>query len=276
MDTSAHIDYLSVTYPVEFNPEALYGYVGKWDVVGAGPHGYQTMLRSELGATCLLHGPVNQGVHVVLKGQPLALMRDDNVNDAELMWFMSQHAGKPSRIDVCVNMFEASTTVTDLWELWRQKKVKTRSRMAKRFECLPDEGTDDGFYVGSKDSDKFMRIYNKGRQVADKDAWVRLELVCLKMNARAISHDLARKDVSTRVTINRAILNHAEFENGEYLEALADNDTTLRKVPRELPNFWAWMKTQVVPAIVSRMADHPEENVMGQLRAMIATEQAKR
>lgn len=273
MRNSGHLDYLAVTFPVDFNPENLYGYVGKWDVIGEGPHGYKTMLKSELGAVCLMHGPENQGVHVVLKGEPLSLMRDDNVDDAELMWFVRQHSGKASRVDVCVNLVGGDTTVNRLWRLWKRKKVKTRARLAKRYECLPDEGTDDGFYVGSKESDKFMRIYNKGRQIGHSEAWVRLELECLKMNARALIHDLARPNVPTRTTINRAILNHAEFEDSEYLEALSDNNTTLLNLPRGLPAFWAWIERQVAPAIADRIANHPEENVMAQLRTMVTNAQ---
>lgn len=74
---------------------------------------------------------------------------------------------------------------------WRGRKPKTES-LKKRYGFIPDKGR--SFYVGSRESGKLLRVYEKGKQLKDKkhSKWVRWELE-LRANSRDIPFDALKE-----------------------------------------------------------------------------------
>lgn len=264
MRTTGHLDYLAVTFPVGTSCENFTPITGTWIESGAGGHGYQRKRISESGATWEDAGTTAQGCHLEMKGQQLEYMRDDRSDDKELINNIAELRGKASRVDLTVNCFDAKMTVRSLWSLWIAGQGKSKAQTAREYFAPDGQGTDDGFYMGSRDSDRMLRVYNKGRQLGSVEAHVRLELQCRRLVAQASVKALKEND-NVRTVINRAILDHTQIYDPEYLSALADNDATIDPIPRSQPAFWQWVERQLVPSFVKRQAAYPDENVMNEI-----------
>lgn len=233
--------------------------------------GYERMRKSETGAIELSRGSVAMGTHLILKGEQLEIARDDNFSDIEVLNLLNDYSGKPSRIDAALDVWSNELNPSSLWERWENKQVKTHSRKAKRFTSLVGEGTDDGFYIGTRTSDRYMRVYNKGRQLGTNDDWTRLEVECKKVRARAIMYDMMKLgDVSgvTRQTIKEV----ANFDDEAFRMAIASVDIPLQPIARKESNFTKWLKKQVAPAIARRIKQFPEENTIDFLMSLIDEE----
>ncbi|MBV8281239.1 MAG: replication initiation factor domain-containing protein [Candidatus Eremiobacteraeota bacterium] len=266
--TTGHLDYLSVTFDWGFDVSQMEQFVGKWKESGRGGHGYEKLEISANGAIAQSRGTRAMGVHVDIKGELLSIIRSTFMTDKELIEWVKLHGGRASRIDVCVNIVDDELEVQDLWLLWQKKQVVTRARLAKRYYAQPEEGTDDGFYIGSKDSDKFMRIYDKGRQLGLRQKWIRVELQSRKSRARAIQRGLEMTDKS-RDLINRALLDYCAFVNETYIAALEGHDDEIPPIPRSEPQFYKWLRTQVAPAMLHRELQNAGENPLAVLEKMI-------
>lgn len=264
LETSGHLDYLSETFPFGTSPEAFTDLCGAWEVSGVGPRGYERRLTSENGALLYDHGPIRMGVHLVLKGQQLEAIREKPLLEITLVEGLALMGGRPSRVDLCVNLLRSELTVDDLWQQWSKKEVKTRAKKARRYTTLEGEGNEDGFYIGTRGSAKYLRVYNKGLQLGLNEAHVRLELECHKLKARAMIGAIQEAG-QVRTVANRAILDHAAFYDPRYLEALSDNNVEIPKVTRPDPAFWRWIERQVLPAVARYQTDHPDERVLDRI-----------
>lgn len=80
-----------------------------------------------------------------------------------------------------------------------------------------------------------------------------------------------------RPFVNRAIDEFASWPTlAEYREAVKDDDAEIPSFARTEPAFWRWMATQVVPAMVSRQQEFPEEEVLLQVTKLFLKQQAER
>jgi DNA relaxase NicK len=267
MRVTAHIDYVAVTFPVTFDKNELREFVGDWKEYGSGPHGYQAKHVSKNGAWCYSKGTMQMGVHVVMTGEVLALIRDTVTTDEELFHWIRSKSGKYSRVDLTVNIHDGLTTVSDLWKLWEEKQVRAQVKKAKRFLSLPDEGTDDGFYLGERTSDQFLRIYNKALKHGLTGSWIRIELQANKKKAK-IYGPLLDETNDHRPIIQAAIKKFATFFNEEYLKALEDPDVQIPVSHRPEPAFYKWLRKQVAPALIAREREFEGEDPFAQLEAM--------
>ena len=249
--------------------------VGNLTTIGPGPHGYQRMARSEIGAVLLSEGPEEMGQNLTLKGEQLEVMRMENYPDAQVVDWALSNGGHAARLDLAHDIFASTLKPLDLWELYQDGLSKTAARQDKRFTAK--EGTDDGFYLGSTKSDKFLRVYNKGKeQGQDKEAWARLELVCRRLVARAYFQNMGAAPTCDGF-IRKAIVTFADFPSDlEYQIALSLPAGEIPTLPRKLSHFWAWIERQVIPALVTRESTFPDEDVLGAFLLFYQKEKARR
>lgn len=264
MKTVAHLDWLSVTFSAAFQQEILEAYVGKLKLVGAGSHGYSERWTARGGAILLAGGSAKQGKSVTFPGTALQDIRAVTSSDLAILGLCRAHRGKASRVDLAIDVFESGLKIADFWAEIQKGNIITH---ATAFKAIDDVGPGvNTLYVGSRHSDKFMRIYNKAlEQDIDNLAWVRLELQCRRLVARSYVEGMSKMQ-EIRPFINRAIDEFASFPTlDEYRAVVADDDAEIPVQGRTPPAFWRWIASQVVPSMVTRQVEYPEEDVLMQV-----------
>jgi len=264
MRTTAHLDWLSVTYPVPTSPhDTLPNGVSQspFKRKGAGSNGYRDLLANEHGVTILMNGAERQGVHCVMSGQALDNLRTDGQTDKSLCVHIIAHGGRASRLDAALNLHGGSMTIDDLAEAYRKGSLKTPARSGKHVKGI--NANDNGLYLGNRSSERFLRAYDKNAEqnIVDGEAWLRLELECKKLRARALVQVIAEHD-STRTVINSAIQEFVDMPGeNELNEALRDQGAEIPTRPRKMTDTYRWLMEQVAPAMARYISDHPEEDV---------------
>jgi len=273
MFSSGHTDWLAVTFPITTLPNATLPPVGSqshWLNPERGKWGYRTLMRNDFGARLYLNGQENQGVHLVLGGEALTNYRGVGCDDHVLLGHFADIGGDFTRLDLAINLFEGNLTVADFEAAYRQKRIKTPAKTAKRMYEVSSQG--DTFYLGSLASDRFIRVYNKAaEQGIDDMAWLRVELMLRDNRANSAAHVLA-SDPNTRAIINRAIGDYLDMENDEYQTALNGKAGELPQEGRKITSTERWLYEQVAPALAKFQAANPGKDVMQMIIAAYSVE----
>lgn len=274
MLTTGAVDYIGVTFSSNFDERRLSPWIGDWKEAGSASEGYTRRQVSELGADLVSDGEERLGKHFRIPGECWQAMRDETMAVEFLPGYLLDLGGKPTRLDLCVNMHEADSSVDLLYELATLNQMRTRARSLKRYQS----SVEYGFYVGSKGSDKYARVYDKRLQQRMPDApkWVRVEIQMRKRYAVAMTTSYSQS-ANKRQFINRAVQDYLDFPtNDEYQAALRDQDGQLPTLSRPLPKFFEWLDRQVVPAMVNYQSQHPDTNVLAILTSMYETARTPR
>lgn len=264
MDFSRHIDFLSVTFPQTVPREQFDTDLGTFNLVGQGAHGYELRFQNDAGVTLMTQGSDVQGHSVTWTGKPLERYREGNNGDWYVLGVVERLQGRASRADLTLNVYDGGVTPSEIWEQLTQGQVITKAKSDRRI--TDSRLTNDGFYVGSEKSDRYMRVYHKGyEQKRFTDDWVRFELITRKLVARAYVDGIIKSRREGEF-INRAIDEYCSFPMCEpYRNAVADDGIDIPHFTRKEPNFWRWMERQVIPAIAERSVIYPQESVIERL-----------
>lgn len=262
-DRAVTIDWLSYTLPwnsprikrltpevsVEVIAERASGMIERW--YGEKPlHGYRWQVVSlEKPGLRVLVSPRNHqmGVHVQFAGSALT-----GETVTERLEYALEYGGSVTRIDLAVDVAQA-WDIKALYETARSGGCKTRTR---KFSFITStEGTT--FYAGSRTSEKFLRIYDKGAQTKSGRAWTRIELECKGDFAQGISNYIRSEGLRSIPQIIRGFL---DFETVPPWADVMDSNierVSLPKVER-MSNTRNWLLEQVAPALAKYAEQHPE------------------
>lgn len=267
METNAHLDWISVTFPREFNLNALLPETGQFTHQGKGRYGYGNIWISGNGAQALTDGSDAQGVHVILPGQTLEDMRTRGYSERALVEAILRYDGQTSRLDLALDVQGGKLTVSDFADAYEREEFQSPAKKATRTQEVGGHG--DTFYLGSRVSDRMLRVYNKAAQlgIADTASWIRLELETKKLRARALMGAIAQQE-TVRQIVNASILDFLDWDNSEYQAMIACHDVDLPLVERSLPAFLKWIETQVAPAMARYQVQHPDQDVLAMLNTM--------
>lgn len=277
MLTTAHVDMMGITFSSSFDEAHLHQWFGPFENVGSAKHGYTRRAVSEIGAVIVSDGPERLGKHLDVPGACLQAMRDLKMDVDSFPGFCLQHGGTATRLDLCVNLHDCDTNVDDLYERATLGQIRTRAELDKLYTGPKERG----FYVGSKHSDRYMRVYDKRLEQRDPSSppWVRIELQLRRRYAAAVMVKYTQHP-NKRAFINRALKGYCDFPTSDEVQtAFHDQGGELPILPRKLPKFLKWLDEQIIPAMVKYQLENPESDVLtmvGLLYNQAYTKRAKK
>lgn len=198
----------------------------------------------------------SQGSLVTLAGDALRAIEAYGIDKTYLSEYASQNANlSVTRIDLAVDVVGVSEAPTDVIKAWEAGEIKTRARGCKQIHGWCKEKKRDGntVYVGSRDGENYLRVYDKGSQKKLDDLlWSRVELE-LKggkagIAARAIS-GVGLKE-TTAAALNRFITMPTVSWWGEMIAKLPDIGTACMAGENHNKAGSAWLHSQALPAVI--------------------------
>lgn len=169
----------------------MFGMEGQWlnlEIRGSGWMGYESSANvriAKMNAGRLAWGGKHQRgwSHLSITGQGCDWIRDwDVAQDC-----LSDLAGwEPRRVDIALDTFKRETSHEDVLGAYRAGGFTTKGRPPKLTQIVPEDPTDGRtIYIGARTGGKFLRAYEKGRQLANGashidgvpvEDWYRVEL----------------------------------------------------------------------------------------------------
>lgn len=184
----------------------------------------------------------DMGVSVDLPGSALGLLD---------VWMLIDHVVDN---DYSVSRIDLAIDVPERWEgviLARLLQIGWVTTAAKKWQHITGT-TGWTVYVGSRTSERFLRVYDKGAQMGTDDAWTRVELECKGDYARGITKYLCQEGASGAGNI---IKDFADFENYTPWRLAMACPTPFTGIPKveKQTDTQAWLLNTVAPSLVKAL-----------------------
>lgn len=204
-----------------------------------------------------------QHIGVVMSGDDLRGMIAILYPQSELIKWVVEHARKIARLDLAIDVFDPRADPSDILQLWKQGDLVTPARTVRDSTSYtrPDTGKivkAATIYIGSVDSDRQMRVYNKAAQLGILGPWTRIELQCRD----DVAMIMARQCLTTGVgyTTQAAVRAFADVRGlGWWYDATRGPQIEFRTVGRKGGATFEWLMKSAVPAIERIMRETPND-----------------
>jgi hypothetical protein len=259
-NVSAKIDYLTITGkfdPAMFGEDhvnlsvslalinrlsrQLFGYRGNL-MRGNGQRFYSWTFRDEdtKANWFVSFDHEKQGWMVQIPGEALAQLDDPVTLVSEAVTSLY----RITRIDFAFDVLNSGDTTAHIADAWRA----VHGQKGKRVTSFINSATGSTFYIGSRQSEKMVRIYDKGQQLGMDIDWLRFELELKGNAARVLAHTLAADPRPALATVLEFIA-LPEMTSQQMLEEACDGEEPIKVTRLRVPSDREiWLTTQCLAA----------------------------
>lgn len=204
---------------------------------------YKVCVRGPGGALALC-GREDMGTHIILGGVALTAFREMGAASHLLLNNFTAWGYRPTRIDLAIDAIDSRIDGLSTWRDFDEKRAETKAATI----LLVTSGNNGWtLYVGSRSSEKHMRIYNKYAEVDNKavvpdavDDWVRFEIVCKAHHSRAAASLIQHEGVSNAA--RSLIQSYARNPSNEKWNRVMEGPITeVGKSVRKMTNTRRWL-----------------------------------
>jgi len=188
----------------------------------------------------------DMGVSVDMPGSVL-----QQIDPMSALWFAVTAEAHVSRIDIAVDIPQI-WFADDIKKAWKEGEVDCKARKGGIFDG--SEGWT--FYVGSRASEKYLRIYDKQAQTGGDYPWTRVELECKGDFARGIAKMIKHEGYSIIPAVIKGFCDFPTLPN--WVDAMQHKGVfvSLPKAERH-SNTRGWLLETVAPVLVRMMIEDP-------------------
>ncbi len=207
----------------------------------------------------------DMGHHFIFSGSALRnLFANTSVQPLALLLACIDYGGNISRLDLAKDLTEQTF---DYEAVYQSLKSGTTGGNTRTFSKL--ESGENGYtiYMGSRQSERFARLYNKAAQSNLPDAlWARFEIETKGMVARAVATSLV-KSHDWSGTFDGIVLGMVGNAKAAYLEQFfipGNVPIGLPKIERQTDRE-RWIESQVITAVSRHYIDNPNSEAVARL-----------
>lgn len=209
-------------------------------------------------------------VLVELTGQGLSSVRKMGYTDDMIVGWFCENGARFTRVDFAVDCFDSGFLACWIDDDWGEGVYHTVARsvllMSGRAQ---EESTGDTVYLGSKDSTRRIRVYDKGKERGIDRDWLRVELQWKKERAEQMGNDMRDNGVkSAGMAHLRAFIPGSNYS---WLEAAFNDDVEIfdiEAIGRPVTNTERWLFETCIPAI-AKAANEGVPGIIEALQAII-------
>lgn len=191
----------------------------------------------------------NQGVMAVYSGQVLA----DWPEQQTAAFLALDSKWRCSRLDIAFDVFHSTVSTMDVAERY----FEAHAEGAKRVTQLINGITGDTFYIGSRTSEKMLRVYDKGKKEGTGLDWIRIELELKGQYIHNASSTLLENPIIAVADVLNLLDAPKSAIYNLLVEYAGDAPAAQWKGARPKSNREVWFMTQVVKAFANLLADDP-------------------
>lgn len=260
------IDWMSFTAPKRSNMRGVV--VPPWESStdgqsDIGRFGYRKALRFHSGLVVMYDGATEtMGQHFVYSGQAIASKTEVN-NDGGLSildWHTSQ-GHKCTRIDLAIDIEDGQELIETVAKMTETRSFRGTAHSATTIRSSDGEGLT--IYVGSRISERFVRVYNKSAQLGQQGHWTRIEVEIKSDSARAIARAILGAGDSGLDVVARSVINRVCAFDCPQWKAIFEGATLKVGTPKiEEKATEEWLLGQVVSALVKFERNNPDKKIL--------------
>lgn len=233
-------------------------------------NGYRTAYRTAQGVAVQWNADrPEMGYHVIISGSAIRhILSDYKLEQKALVQSVLHVNGSITRLDLAKDLTD---TKADLDSIYKALERGEHSGTARKFAQIHSLNGGNTIYVGSRQSEKFIRIYDKAAQEGlPGQLWIRFELETKGMVARALATLLIEQETWTGAfdTMARHMVNLPHLSDYAAFFAAGVVPIGIPKLEKQTDRE-AWIEKQVIPAVVKHFIEHRSSASVALLRAML-------
>lgn len=231
MEVTWCIDWISATFKNTLNDAAIrnalsFGFPRKAWTETTPRYGYKHALQHPLGHMVMFNpGRPEMGVHIQMGGRSLREMAAGGHDAVKMLAWVSEQGGRVTRLDLAIDVKDEPI---DLIALATCPRVKDAPGSARKWSQV--QGSDGGqtVYVGSRQSEKFLRVYDKRIESGQLDrAWTRFELEIKGDTSRVVAAEFLGLPDGDRSAYIRGVMRAMFNPDDKLFQSIMDAPTVL-------------------------------------------------
>lgn len=266
LNTAWSIDWLSVTFKngvsdLDLRKMVAFGFpLRSWTEVQA-RFGYSFAMIHPFGHTVMMnHSRQEMGVHLSFPGRALRACFDGGVPATSLLEWAVNGGAKITRLDLAIDLFDVPV---DPVELAQKPRMDLEPGTARKWSTVAGHDGGATAYIGSRKSERFLRIYDKAReQRRDDIVWTRFELELKSDSARAAAKHMVLLSDDERPQYIKGLIKALFNPNDEtFQEAMKGPASVLTTVKDTEDNTIDWLMNSVAKTMAKTMARRTDVDV---------------
>lgn len=223
-------------------------------------HGYREAIQNTLGTRIMWNDDRrDMGVHVMYSGGTLNAHLDNGITAQQIAAFHRENGDSCRRIDVAIDVIDGKLDIKAHYELIDHGYNLPN----KRKSTLMQSGSGVTMYIGSRTSDLFMRVYDKGAERGTDDNWKRVEIEVKGNRAMFFCNMLVNEDqLAVGETARQVIKGMADFPTMAWQKIVGDEPLTLTKGENRDKDTRRWLLEQVAPAMGRYLAASGDDDLI--------------
>lgn len=194
-----------------------------------------------------------QNIGVIMTGDDLrAMIAIPLPHEALIRWAIAK-SKKISRLDFALDVFNPVANAADIMDEWKSGNLGTSATKVMEFNSY-EKGTDGKVisaptvYVGSRQSDRQLRVYDKRRQLGTDYPWTRIEIQLRDRAAWQLANAMVRAGIGPAG--QQAIRDYVRIpELRWWNEAVTGETVYIEPVGKKETDTERWIRTVCLPAI---------------------------
>jgi DNA relaxase NicK len=268
------IDWLAFTTPLSLMPSPeLYTVFppksGGFTAVQA-HNGYKTAYRNGYGALCQWNTErPEMRVLTQYSGTTLARYQDENIRPTSLLQLHAIKDGsRLTRIDLAFDLHDTGLSISEQYESLKRGNAKAATSKANLIVGVTGGTT---LYIGSRQSDKFLRIYDKAAEQEIPGDWVRVELEIKGDTAQALGKQISMASEYELAAIAKGMLwSMVQFPDEIWQNLCSESSPVGFSIShKKSDNLKSWLADQVAPAVGNYILKGGDTNIIDQLDVMV-------
>jgi len=209
-------------------------------------------------------------VLVEMTGQGLSKFRMFGETDDQIIRWFTEKGARFTRVDFAVDCFDSGFAACWVDDDWGEGIYHTAARSVLLMQGrTQDESKGDTVYLGSKDSTRRIRIYDKGKERGVDRDWLRCEMQWKKERAEQMGYDMSREGVKSAGMAH--LRDYVPGSNYYWLEGAFLDDVEIFDIEamgRPVTNTERWLFETCIPAI-AKAAEAGVPGIVEALEAII-------
>lgn len=233
-------------------------------------NGYRDAYRTQNGIVVQWNiDREEMGYHVIIAGSAIRhVLIDNELDQATLIQTVRDAGASITRLDLAKDLQGVNVSLDKIYTALEQKQsIGT----ARSFSQIHSIGGGNTVYVGSRQSEKFIRIYDKAAQMGLHGVfWYRYELETKGMVARALAALLCESAnwASAFDTISRHMVDVPKCDDYQQFFLPGVVEIGIPKLEKKSDRE-AWIEKQVIPAVLKHVIEFPSSEAVNRLVALI-------
>lgn len=212
----------------------------------------------------------NQGVNIMFDGRSCNELHEAGYDLIEIVKWLSEEEFKFTRLDLAIDIRQVQIDIIELFNSEYTGSINNEPDLYMKGRNARGGAT---IYLGSRTSEKFIRIYDKAKQRKISDIfWTRVELELKAATATKIAKKMRSMTYEEIATMTQQIIRGMyNPENETFRGAFSVDPVKVGSTKNEDHDTYVWLMQSVAKTMAKTMLEMPHRDLMTEFMIQVET-----